>query len=56
MAHAHDHSQHHHHHPGSIHPPAPVLPSLLRGSLRDRLVIAAGVAVLLWLCAWWAMG
>jgi hypothetical protein len=47
---------HHHHHHGSIHPPAAVLPSLLRGSLSQRLVIAATVTVLLWLCALWAIG
>ena len=53
MAHTH---AHHHHHRGSVHPPAAVLPSLLRGSLAQRLAIAAGVAVLLWLCVLWAMG
>jgi hypothetical protein len=33
-----------------------VLPSLLRGSLAQRLALAAGVSVLLWLCAYWAIG
>jgi hypothetical protein len=53
---AHSHKHHHHHHVGSIHPPAAVLPSLLRGSLAQRLVIAASVTAPLWLCVLWAMG
>jgi hypothetical protein len=55
MAHGHDH-HHHHHHLGSVHPPAAVLPSLLRSSLAQRLGLAAGLAALLWLFAAWAMG
>ena len=53
---AHTHDSHHHHHHGSVHPPAAVLPSLLRGSLAQRLLLAASVTALLWLCALWAMG
>jgi hypothetical protein len=53
---AHTPDSHHHHHHGSVHPPAVVLPSLLRASLAQRLAIAAGVTALLWLCALWAMG
>jgi hypothetical protein len=33
-----------------------VLPSLLRSSLAQRLVLATGVSALLWLCAYWAIG
>ena len=55
MAHTHHgHDQHRHH--GGAHPPAAVLPSLLRSSLAQRLAIAAGLAALLWLCALWAIG
>jgi hypothetical protein len=57
MAHTHDsHHHHHHHHHGNVHPPAAVLPSLLRGSLAQRLVLAAGLTALLWLGAMWGMG
>jgi len=55
MTHPHEHSQHHHHAAGR-HPPGPILPSLLRSSLAQRLALAAGMAALLWLCTWWAMG
>lgn len=54
MTHTHDHP--HHHHPGIGHPPAPVLPSLLRSSLGQRLAIATGLSALIWLCAYWAIG
>jgi hypothetical protein len=56
MAHGHEHSRHQHHHHGSVHPPAAVLPSLLRSSLVQRLAMAAGLSALLWLCAWWTIG
>jgi hypothetical protein len=52
MANAH----HHHHHHGAGHPPAAVLPSLLRASVRYRLAIAAVLSALVWLAAWWAVG
>jgi len=55
MAHTHDHGHDHHHH-GGAHPPAAVLPSLLRSSLAQRLAIATGLAALLWLFALWAIG
>jgi hypothetical protein len=52
----HDHHGHHHHrHPGHVHPPAGVTPSILRLSALQRLAVSAGLIVLLWLAAFWAM-
>jgi len=42
---------HPHPHPGR-HPPAPVPPSLLRLSAGQRLALAAGLALLLWLAVY----
>ena len=55
MAQTFEHHHHHHHH-GDTHPPAPILPSLLRSSVGQRVAIAAVCAALLWLCALWASG
>jgi hypothetical protein len=52
MSHAHPH---HHHHPGHTHPPAAVMPSLLRLSVWQRLGVAGGLIVLIWLAVYWAM-
>jgi hypothetical protein len=49
------HHHHHHHHPGGVHPPASVHPSILRLSAWQRLTIAAGLVVLIWAAALWAM-
>jgi hypothetical protein len=51
----HGHAHHHHHHPGHVHPPAGVAPSILRLSALQRLGFAAGLIVLLWAAAFWAM-
>jgi len=45
----------HHHHPGHSHPPAPVLPSLLRMSAAVRLATAALTLVVIWAAVWWAL-
>jgi hypothetical protein len=50
-----DHDHHHHRHPGRAHPPASVHPSILRLSALERLGVAAGLIVLLWAAAFWAM-
>ena len=49
------HTAHAHHHPGHIHPPAATGLSLLRLSVWQRLGIAAGLAALVWLAAYWAL-
>jgi hypothetical protein len=49
------HTAHAHHHPGHIHPPAATAMSLLRLSAWQRLGIAAVLAALLWLAAYWAL-
>lgn len=49
------HSAHAHHHPGHIHPPAAIGMSLLRLSVGLRLGIAAALAALVWLAAYWAL-
>jgi hypothetical protein len=46
---------HPHRHPGQGHPPASVLPSILRMSVVERLAIAAALIVLLWGAVLWAM-
>jgi hypothetical protein len=53
MTHHHDH---HHHHAGGPHPPTAVWPSLLRMSLSQRAMIAAGLSALVWLATFWAIG
>jgi hypothetical protein len=52
---SHDHGHHHHRHPGHVHPPAGVAPSILTLSALQRLSVSAGLIVLLWLAAYWAM-
>jgi hypothetical protein len=47
---------HHHHHGEARHPPATVLPSLLRMSLVQRIAIAAALSAAVWLAAYWAIG
>jgi hypothetical protein len=49
------HTAHAHHHPGHIHPPAATGLSLLRLSVWQRLGIAAALAALVWLAAYWAL-
>jgi hypothetical protein len=49
------HTAHAHHHPGHVHPPASTTMSLLRLSVWQRLGIAAGLAALIWLAAYWAL-
>jgi len=45
---------HHHHPPGQGHPPATVLPSILRLSAVGRLALAAVMIVVLWGVVFWA--
>jgi hypothetical protein len=47
---------HHHHDPDRAHPPASASLSLLRMSAATRLTGVAGIAAVLWLAVWWAMG
>ena len=49
------HGHHHHHHPGHVHPPASVLPSILRLSALQRLGFAAALIALVWAATFWAM-
>jgi len=51
-------THHHHHvhsHPGRPHPPAAPPASILRLSVWQRLGIAGGLIVLMWLAVYWAM-
>jgi hypothetical protein len=53
-AHLHRHAGHHHA-PASPHPPAALLPSLIRQSLAQRLAIAGFVCAVLWSAVWLAI-
>jgi hypothetical protein len=48
-------AHHHHHHAGHSHPPASVSPSILRLSVAERLLVSAGLIVLLWAAVFWAL-
>jgi len=50
-----DHHHHHHHHAGHVHPPAAVVPSLLRLSAAQRLGAAAVAIALIWAAVFWAL-
>jgi hypothetical protein len=52
--HRHEHD-HHHDHPGTVHPPDPLHPSILRLSAVERLALAAGLLAVMWLAVVWAM-
>jgi hypothetical protein len=49
------HHDHHHHHPGQGHPPASIMPSILRMSVLERLAVAAAAIALIWGATLWAM-
>ena len=50
-------THHHRHHAlGHAHPPASVLPSILRLSAAERVTGAALLIAVLWALVFWAMG
>jgi len=52
----HGHAHHGHSHgPSSPHPPSALPLSMLRLSLTNRLAIAAGASVALWVAVWLAL-
>ncbi|MDP3546142.1 MAG: hypothetical protein Q8S29_08180 [Phreatobacter sp.] len=54
----HGHPDHHHHHDGHAHDRArpSAIVSALTMSVAGRLAVAGGLAAMLWLLVFWAMG